>query len=321
MKYQLINENFSDNYIEQLVKTYGADAHHLLNPTVEDLEPPTNLDHIEEGAKLLDGVLKKNGKIVFVVDPDGDGFTASSILWLYIKRIYPDAQLHYLIHTAKQHGLSDLIDEIVEGSGAIDLVICPDSSSNDDEQHLILEECGVPVLVLDHHIQDAPTHSSAIIINNQTSPRYKNKELTGAGVVYQFCRFLDQMYGVNYADDYMDLASLGIIGDMGKVSEPENAYIIKKGLAQTPKNFLIQAFLDKQAYSIGDRMNSISIAFYVTPLINALIRVGTMEEKENLFCAFINGKQSVPSTKRGEKGLMECLATQVVRNCTNARVH
>jgi hypothetical protein len=36
-------------------------------------------------------------------------------------------------------------------------------------------------------------------------------------------------------------------------------------------------------------MNSVSIAFYVTPLINALIRVGTMQEKENLFLAFIDG--------------------------------
>ena len=68
-------------------------------------------------------------------------------------------------------------------------------------------------------------------------------------------------------------------------------------------------------------MNSISIAFYITPLINALIRVGTMEEKENLFLAFIDGAREVPSTKRGEKGLMEKLSTQVVRNCTNARVH
>mgnify|MGYP003289183667 CR=1 FL=1 len=66
-------------------------------------------------------------------------------------------------------------------------------------------------------------------------------------------------------------------------------------------------------------MNYISIAFYVTPLINALIRVGTMEEKENLFLAFIDGEKIVPSTKRGEKGMNEKLATQVVRNCVNAR--
>ena len=82
-------------------------------------------------------------------------------------------------------------------------------------------------------------------------------------------------------------------------------YIDKQGLEKPIKNFLFQSFLDKQSYSIGARMNYISIAFYVTPLINALIRVGTMEEKENLFLAFIDGEKIVPSTKRGEKGMNE----------------
>lgn len=70
MEYQLINKNFEENYIEQLVQTYGADAHKLLNPTIDDLEPPTNLDNIKEGAYLLDNVLKKDGRIVFIVDCD-----------------------------------------------------------------------------------------------------------------------------------------------------------------------------------------------------------------------------------------------------------
>lgn len=55
------------------------------------------------------------------------------------------------------------------------------------------------------------------------------------------------------------------------------------------------------------------------PLINALIRVGTMEEKDKLFQAFVDGKQIVLSTKRGEKGMTESIAIQMARECTNAR--
>ena len=44
-----------------------------------------------------------------------------------------------------------------------------------------------------------------------------------------------------------------------------------------------------------------------------------MQEKENLFLAFIDGTQIVNSTKRGEKGLTEKLAIQVARDCTNSR--
>lgn len=320
MEYQLINKNFEENYIEQLVQAYGADAHKLLNPTINDLEPPTNLDNIDKGARLLNEILSNKGKIAIIVDCDVDGFTSASIFWLYLKELMPDVKIHYYLHEGKQHGLEDLMDKIEGEAEDIDLLVVPDAGSNDEEYHRTLRDVGIPILVLDHH--EANQYSKdAIVINNQLSKNYLNKQLTGAGVVYQFCRYLDQLYGKNYADNYLDLACLGIISDMGKVSEPENAYIIKKGLSQVPKNYLFQSFLTKQSYSIGDRVNAISIAFYVTPLINALIRVGTMEEKEKLFLAFIDGRREVPSTKRGEKGLMEDLATQVVRNCTNARVH
>jgi single-stranded-DNA-specific exonuclease len=61
------------------------------------------------------------------------------------------------------------------------------------------------------------------------------------------------------------------------------------------------------------------VAFYLTPLINALIRVGTMNEKEKLFESFINGTKEIPSTKRGESGLLETVSVQSVRNCVNAK--
>ena len=110
---------------------------------------------------------------------------------MYIKRLYPEARLDFKIHTAKQHGLSDLIDELIEESETLDLILVPDAGSNDEEQHTVLHDCGVPVLCLDHHEVDVQS-KNAIIINNQSSPNYKNKQLTGAGVVYQFCRYLDK---------------------------------------------------------------------------------------------------------------------------------
>lgn len=61
------------------------------------------------------------------------------------------------------------------------------------------------------------------------------------------------------------------------------------------------------------------VAFYIAPLINALIRMGTETEKERLFLAFTHPNMIVPSTKRGEKGLTETVCTQTIRNCSNAK--
>lgn len=188
--------------------------------------------------------------------------------------------------------------------------------SNDSEY---AEKLNIPILVLDHHIVEGEiTAPNMTVINNQTSPNYHNKNLSGAGVAYQFCRAIDAECGTSYANDYIDLAAVGIISDMMDAREVENQYIWKKGLSNI-KNPFLKALIDKQSYSIGDKLNSTTIAFYIAPLINSMIRVGTQEEKERMFLAFIDGDRLVPSKKRGANGAMERVAVESARECVNAR--
>jgi single-stranded-DNA-specific exonuclease len=116
---------------------------------------------------------------------------------------------------------------------------------------------------------------------------------------------------------------------MGSVLEMENRYIITAGLKNI-KNDFFKALLEKQAYSITKKMGAswedimekltpTSVAFYIVPLVNGMIRVGTMEEKERLFLAFIDGSRLVPSGKRGAKGTMERVDVEAARECANAK--
>lgn len=80
--------------------------------------------------------------------------------------------------------------------------------SNDFIQHEELSQKGIDVLVLDHH--EAEKYSEyACVINNQMC-NYPNKSLSGAGVVYKFCTYLDKLLETNYAEDFLDLATVGI---------------------------------------------------------------------------------------------------------------
>jgi single-stranded-DNA-specific exonuclease len=54
-------------------------------------------------------------------------------------------------------------------------------------------------------------------------------------------------------------------------------------------------------------------------MINAMIRVGTMPEKERLFIAFIDGHRLIESKKRGAKGQLEEVAVESARECGNAK--
>lgn len=319
MKCKLVNENFKDNYLINLLRARGIeDIDEYTNPTGAYLQDPKDFDNIMSGAVLLREVIEKNGRIWMVADCDCDGATSFAIIYNYLHERYPNIQIDWDIHEHKEHGLSDCIEKLENLDTRYDLAILVDSSSNDYKYHERLAALGTKVLVLDHHEVDEKISPNCLLINNQTSKRYRNKDLSGAGIAWQFCNYLDSMLGGHLAQKYVDLAAVGCCGDMMKITSLENKYIFKEGFSHITNTFL-KALVEKQSYSMGGKVNYTSVAFYIVPLLNAMIRSGTMEEKRRMYEAFINGDKLVPSGKRGAAGQFERLAVESTRECINAR--
>ena len=150
-----------------------------------------------------------------LTDCDADGFTSAAIIINYIYQMYKDIpeienieeRIHYILHTGKQHGLEDTIEQFPNDC----LVILPDSSTNDIEQMRQLLDRGCQIVCLDHHEADnyLDDEENLVIINNQISD-YPNKNMSAAGVVWQICRACDQIFEVDYANQFIDLAALGM---------------------------------------------------------------------------------------------------------------
>lgn len=323
MKYKLIakpNKNYSP--MQQILVNRGIDVkdiEHYLKTSDADILNPDLLDNMVEGVKRLISAIKNQEKMFLIVDCDADGFTASAALVNYIYKVFPSAMdlLSIQLHEGKEHGIEEKwLEEIV--ANEYKLVICPDASSNDYKQHKFLKDNGIDVLVLDHHDAEEVSEN-AIIINNQLSD-YPNKTLSGVGVVYKFCSKIDELMKIKEADTILDLVSLGMIADMMDMRTFETKHLIQKGLTRIENPFF-RALVERQAYSIGETVTPIGVAFYIAPLINATIRVGTQAEKEVMFKAMLNhcAYDMIPSTKRGEKGKTETIVTQAVRNSTNVR--
>lgn len=323
MKYKLIakpNKNYSP--MQQILVNRGIDVkdiEHYLKTSDADILNPDLLDNMIEGVKRLISAIKNREKIFLIVDCDADGFTASAALVNYIYKVFPSAMdlLSIQLHEGKEHGIEEKwLEEIV--ANEYKLVICPDASSNDYNQHKFLKDNGIDVLVLDHHDAEEVSEN-AIIINNQLSD-YPNKTLSGVGIVYKFCSKIDELMKIKEADTILDLVSLGMIADMMDMRNFETKHLIQKGLTRIENPFF-KALVERQAYSIGETVTPIGVAFYIAPLINATIRVGTQNEKEVMFKAMLNhcAYDMIPSTKRGEKGKTEAVVVQAVRNATNVR--
>lgn len=107
----------------------------------------------------------------------------------------------------------------------------------------------------------------------------------------------------------------------------ETRRLIDKGLEimnsgnETGQNTFLAEFIIKQNYSLGSSVTPIGIAFYIAPFINSTVRVGTLQERINLFEALLEDKAStlIPSSKRGAKGEMEQFSIEAARIATNVK--
>lgn len=327
MKTKLVNKDIRSNYTNELLMERGLseeELNYFLNvPDASALQEALNLDNLGQALEMFCSMVKTDGSICVVVDSDVDGFTSAAIFIQYLRKFSKDVEVIPILHEGKGHGLSDTIDTIfdyINKGHNIKYVVLPDSSSNDYEYHERLGAEDIECLILDHHIVEPDTKFSqwAVIVNNQLSKRYTNKNLCGAGVTWQFCRFCDEILETNFADEFIDLAALGIVSDMMSMIELENRYIVHTGFANI-KNYFFKALCEKQSFSMGGKVTPITVAFYITPLINAMIRAGAQDEKQRCFQAFIDGHAMVESHKRGAKGTFEEVAIESARECTNAR--
>lgn len=323
MNYKLINQIDSDlSILEQVLTNRGIkleNINHFLNVTESDLIEPGTIAYLKDGVKMLLNHLKQLDNIYIQIDSDCDGISSSAILINYLYQRFPQIvsnHVFYGFHSGKQHGIN--IDLIPKNN--IKLVIAPDSSSNNYEVHKILKEQGIDVLVIDHH--DAEMVSpNACVINNQLCD-YPTKTLSGAGMVYKFCQYIDEGFlkEDRIIEQYMDLAALGIIADIMSITDYETRYIVQQGLNNI-HNPLIAELINKNSFSMKGDVNPTTVAWYIAPYINAISRSATEEEKNIVFKAMLDHEayKEVPSTKKGATGQMETIVTQAARVCTNVK--
>ena len=218
-----------------------------------------------------------------------------------------------MLHEKKKHGLSNDIT-IPEGTT---LLIIPDAGSNDYKELKKLKDRGIDVIILDHHEAEYVSED-AIVVNNQLCD-YPNKNLCGAGIVYKFLQALDDYYFEMSADDYLDLVALANIADVMDITELETKRLIDKGL-ENVKNPMFKAIIDKRAYDIKGQVTINNVAFYIVPVINAIIRVGSLGGKDLLFQGFLEKYQTFKYKKRGEDELVdEIIYNKVAREGTNLK--
>lgn len=322
MKYKLYDnsDNNTSNVIKEVLKNRGIeDYDKYLNLDDSVVIPYDKLDNINSAVELFMNHFNKKNKIEILVDEDPDGFCSAAMMYLYIKQMDNKYPINYILHTrAKSHGL----DDDITVSEDTKLLIIPDAGTNDTSQCKELVGRGIDILILDHH-ESEENNQYALIVNNQMSVDYPNKDFCGAGIVYKFLQALDTETWNEFADDYLDLCALANISDVMDMRSFETRYITNIGLLNI-KNKCLQALIKAQDYSMNGKVNIHNIQWYITPVLNGMIRIGSNDEKELLFRAFIEQDEYFEYKKRATKNkpaetIQESIYDRAARLCKNAK--
>lgn len=316
MKYKLIKseKNFSNISDQVLYNRDIKNANEYLNLNDSVINDYNLLDNINDGINLIISTIENGGKIVIIIDEDLDGFTSAAILYSYLKKSFSNIDLHYILHSkTKSHGLSN--DIVIPENTK--LIILPDSGSNDIEECKLYFDKEIKILIADHH-QIEKNNPYALIINNQQG-RYPNSQLSGAGIIWQICKALDDELWQNKADNYLDLVALGNIADSMDIRSYETKRIINKGLSNIKNKFFI-ALLNKISYSTNNEITITNMQFYAVPTCNGLIRFGSLDEKDLLFRAFIETDEEFDYQKNSKSEIIkEDIYNRASRLAVNAK--
>lgn len=325
MKYQLRTKNYNNETIELALHDLLIDRgikHPLewLQPNYSYEHSPMLFNEMRKGIEMLKATISNSeASIMVVVDSDLDGYTSGAIILNLLKLIQRGQEINFVLHPNKEHGI--VLEDIPED---VDLLIVPDAGSSQKTEHLKLLENGTKIIVLDHHEMvndmDYGQYQDNIVIINSQEENYPNHALSGAGVALKFSQAYCERYGVPFPNKLYALAACGIVADVMDIGDLENKQIVTTGLRYLREHLFLYQLIKDTHYNNDDPEPTIKdIGWVIGPNINAIIRLGTQEQKNMIFKSLVSPMLLVPSSKRGEEDQEVPVYQEAVRLCKNAK--
>jgi len=254
----------------------------FLNPTFENLTDPFLLKDMDKAVERIFTAVKNKEKILIFGDFDADGVTSTALLCDFLE--YCDANISWYIPHRIKEGYSLQVDHIQMAIDQdIDLIITVDCGVSSHEAVKAAFNEDIAVIITDHHEpSDTLPPAVAVIDPKRADCPSGLSFLAGVGVAFflvvglrKFFRekeFWEDIKEPNLSD-YLDLFTLGTIGDMVPLIKENRTFCIAglKKIRQGTRPGL-KSLIDICRTDFR-RIDSDDISFKIVPRINAAGRI------------------------------------------------
>lgn len=241
--------------------------------------------HQFKGTKGLKSVIDGFQNIIVYFDPDVDGMIAGYLVCKYLSM--NGKQFHWYVNSDRKHDWS-LPMEKCKGK---DIIAVDFKIPRDIVKELVSIGCNL--VSMDHHVNEpeliyyrsSSRKNIGIVINNQYPFEEEDaRYLSGAGVVFETLRLLDERMGT---EENKALVGLTLLSDVCDIENPLAASYLSTLYEHKNKGYikyLISATIGLKDYGFGaPRMDRNFVDFKFSPAINSNLRFGNQDEVVEFF--------------------------------------
>jgi single-stranded-DNA-specific exonuclease len=260
-------------------------ANSFLYPNFSDLYDPFLMKGMDLAVERILKAIHNREKICIYGDYDVDGVTSILIIRDLIQRLGGNASYAIPKRLDDGYGLNFQKMEEIISSGEVKLIITVDTGITSIQESKYLKEAGIDLIITDHHEESNEKPVAITILDpKQADCGYPYKELAGVGVIFKLAQAIAARANVDLPlFSYLKIAAIGTIADLVPLVD-ENRIISSLGLKELSTTTNLGLKLLLQELRMDDHeVESSEISFRVGPRINALGRLGDVEQAVELF--------------------------------------
>ncbi len=275
---ELSQKNGIPPLVAKLLLLRGVDSFStFLKPNLDKLCDPFLMKGMHNAVSRIIKALECNEKILIYGDYDVDGITSTTILTHFLRSLGAENVAYRIPDRFRDgYGLkSTAIDDCRRGN--ITLLITVDCGITSVEEVQYGKECGVDIIVTDHHeCQEKVPDAVAVLNPKQPDCQYPFQNLAGVGVAFKLMEALAKSRDLDmqqFYETYIAIVSIGTVADVMPLVG-ENRILVKNGLETLGRtNHFGLCALMKQASVDPLHVTTGTIGFALSPRINAAGRM------------------------------------------------
>ncbi len=256
--------------------TTVPEAKQFLRPRLEHLHDPALLADGTQAAERIARAIRVGERILVHGDYDVDGICATALYTRWFTAL-GGAAVPFV-----PHRLRDGYDFTEAGlfaarEAVAKLIVTADCGTLAHETVRRARECGIDVVVTDHHTAGAALPEAIAVVNpKRPDCEYPEKGLCGTGVAYKLCQLVGMLLGAHGPElqEHLDLVALATIADLVPLTG-ENRVLVAHGLRQlaVSRRPGLRALM-RVAGVAPEEVTAGKVGFVLAPRINAAGRIG-----------------------------------------------